>query len=133
MGINSFGFGGANVHATLKSHDKQKIQRSDGQRRRLFIYASRTQEGVDRVLSLAEKQPSDIYLHKLLNESAHMSLTSHPYRGFTVLNGSDSNRNVKVGMKRCTRSTPEVSIYLKNGNSFFSQPLYMYDNKHYVR
>ena len=98
VGVNSFGFGGSNVHAVLKSNQKQFQRCESCNKARLFVYGSRTKEGVEHVMQNAQNNAQNLHLHKLLNETAHMPVGSHPYRGFTVLNGSqESTFEVKVG------------------------------------
>ena len=99
VGVNSFGFGGSNVHAVLKSYQKQSERCEGCDKVRLFVYGSRTKEAVEHVIQNVQNSPQNLYLHKLLNETAHMPVSSHPYRGFTVLNGSQETSEVKVGTK----------------------------------
>ena len=96
VGVNSFGFGGSNVHTVLKSNQRQSDRCEGCDKARLFVYGSRTQEGVEHMLQSVQKCSHNLYLHKLLNETAHMPVSSHPYRGFTVLNGSQETTDVKV-------------------------------------
>ena len=95
--LNSFGFGGANAHAILKSNSHETREIKAFKEPRLFIYGSRTQDGVESVLNMAMKYPQNIHLHKLLNETAFMSIDTHPYRGFTVLNNGQNNIDIQVG------------------------------------
>lgn len=52
VGINSFGFGGANAHVLLKSHDKEKINNGAPQDDlpRLVAVSGRTEEAVSTIL-----------------------------------------------------------------------------------
>lgn len=95
-GVNSFGFGGANAHVILKSNDEPAIQAEYGETARLFVYGSRTKEGVEYILKAVERNPNNIHFHKLLNETACMPVETHPYRGFTVLNDGLPETSVKV-------------------------------------
>ena len=96
VGLNSFGFGGTNVHAMLKSHDKPRTRRSGCEKPRLFVYGSRTQEGLESMMNFVQEHPHDLDLHQLLNETAYMPLKTHPYRGFTLLNGNENVKHMKV-------------------------------------
>ena len=96
IGLNSFGFGGANAHVILKSNKKEKINNEGCDKPRLFMYGSRTKEAAEQVIKMAQKHSLDINLHKLWNESANMSLDTHPYRGFTILNGRENTIDIQV-------------------------------------
>lgn len=52
VGINSFGFGGANAHVLLKSHDKEKINEGlpSDDLPRVVAVSGRTEEAVDTLL-----------------------------------------------------------------------------------
>ncbi|WAQ95725.1 FAS-like protein [Mya arenaria] len=97
VGVNSFGFGGSNVHAILKSRTgRETTQNKTCEKRRLFLYAGRSEDGVKDTLRKVRGHGSDLHLHKLMNETAHMPASSHPYRGFTVLNGGENINVQKV-------------------------------------
>ncbi|XP_076460136.1 fatty acid synthase-like [Babylonia areolata] len=101
-GINSFGFGGANVHALLRSNQKERqCPHPDAASRRLLTYCGRTEESVQRVLDAVHTHGQHVELQALLQESANMPTSSHPYRGFTILNGHPDARAdlIEVGEK----------------------------------
>jgi fatty acid synthase len=92
MAVNSFGFGGSNVHTVLKPNVDSKIDCSDSSKR-LFLYSSRTEDGVNKVLLSVEEQSKNINLHALLNESRN---SDNLFRGYTVLNTENNVREVQV-------------------------------------
>ena len=96
VGVNSFGFGGSNVHAVLKSNQRQGDKCEGCDKVRLFVYGARTEEALEHVINEVKKSPENVHLHKLLNETAHTPVGTHPYRGYTVLNGSQETTDIKV-------------------------------------
>ena len=99
VGINSFGFGGSNVHTILKASSKMDVDSHPASRcRRLFIYPGRDGDGLEKVLTSAHKYSENVDMHTLMNETAKMPTTSYPYRGFTILNGTDTTCHVQVGI-----------------------------------
>ena len=97
IGVNSFGFGGANAHVIVKSNPKEKIRYKRSGKPRLFVYGGRTQEAAESMLNMAQRHASDMDLHALLNETANMSVDTHPYRGFTILNSKENSIDIQVG------------------------------------
>lgn len=90
VGVNSFGFGGSNVHSVLRSNNNYKTSHCEGcEKKRLFNYCSRTEQGLKDTLQKVRLYPHDVYLHSLMNETSNMTASTHPYRGYTVLNGPD--------------------------------------------
>ena len=99
VGINSFGFGGSNVHAVLKSNSARRskdVPCNGCEKKRLFLYASRSEEGLKESLKVVRDHSNDMYLHSLMNETADLPPSSHPFRGYTILNGSEAV-SVQVG------------------------------------
>lgn len=98
VAINSFGFGGTNVHAVLKSNSRKADQpmHEAAEKKRLLICSSRTQEGLDEILALMTQQPQNVELQALLTESASIAPSSQPYRGYAVLNTDASLQEAQV-------------------------------------
>lgn len=92
VAVNSFGFGGSNVHAVLKPNIDSDTNACDLSKR-LFLYSSRTKQGLEKILSSAEEQSKDIHFHSLLNGSRNCN---HMYRGFSVLNAENKIQEIQV-------------------------------------
>lgn len=97
VGVNCFGFGGANVHVILRSYPVQKITPtpaiSEGPK--LFNFSGRTEEGVAMVLNYMEENANERELYTLLSEPALSPLNGHPYRGYTILNNQEAVRELR--------------------------------------
>lgn len=101
VGINSFGFGGSNVHVLLRSYqNKKETSHSASELPRLVTYAGRTQEAVNTVLDAVMENPKDCDFHALMQETISQSIANKPFRGFTLLN-SETNE------KQISKSSPE--------------------------
>ncbi|XP_013390789.1 fatty acid synthase isoform X1 [Lingula anatina] len=96
VGLNSFGFGGANVHAVLKSNNqKETTVHPAANEVRLFTFCGRTEEGVQHVLNNVKQHPKDLNLQALLNQNAYGDPKMHPYRGYTLLNTADEIQEIQ--------------------------------------
>lgn len=98
VGINSFGFGGTNVHVLLRSsHHASAVTHSASAVPRLVTCAARTNEGAESVLQELLIQSNSVELHSLVQESfGSFPSFSHPYRGAAVLNSSSPGGNFNV-------------------------------------
>ncbi|XP_064637682.1 fatty acid synthase-like isoform X2 [Lineus longissimus] len=97
VGINSFGFGGSNVHAVLKSAAKETIpSHPAADATRLFVYSSRTEEALDDLLTEVQTHSKSIELHALYNETTMTSTGSHPYRGYCLLNSEKEVKETEI-------------------------------------
>jgi fatty acid synthase, animal type len=99
VGINSFGFGGSNVHVLLRSASQTEsaMQHAACAVPRLVAVCGRTKESVEKTLGEALQRPCDVELHTLLQTSVGEQLPSvHPYRGFAIVNAPSSRQTVEV-------------------------------------
>lgn len=94
--VNSFGFGGSNSHVILKPNDEAVIKAQGEDKLRLFVYGSRSKEGLEEMLKVVQRNSTNFYFHALLNETAKVPTEIYPYRGYTVLNSGQTEVNVKV-------------------------------------
>ncbi|KAL6257976.1 hypothetical protein P5V15_011572 [Pogonomyrmex californicus] len=103
VGINSFGFGGANCHIVLKSHEKEKLNKGapSDDLPRLVTVSGRTEESVDVFLNDIEKHAVDVEYIRLLHDIHSEDIQGHLYRGYTI-----------VGSKTAERPTRETENYL---------------------
>nr|XP_050846953.1 fatty acid synthase-like [Vespula vulgaris] len=86
IGINSFGFGGANAHVLLKSNPKIKIDKElpDDALPRLVAVSGRTAEAVETILNEIDKRPIDIEFIHLLHDIHRKAIPGHLYRGYMI-------------------------------------------------
>ena len=90
--VNSFGFGGVNVHVILKSNDKEMTEESKQVipkgYPRLVTMCGRTEEAVNYVLDFVEKNPDKVsreFLSLISDISKTSASSGMSYRGFMNL------------------------------------------------
>ncbi|XP_036142985.1 fatty acid synthase-like [Monomorium pharaonis] len=88
IGISSFGFGGANVHALLKWNHKQKNYNGlpNDDLPRLVILSGSTEESVKLFLNDVVNHPMDKEYIRLLHDIHTDNIEGHTWRGFIILN-----------------------------------------------
>ncbi|XP_048505770.1 fatty acid synthase-like [Athalia rosae] len=86
VGINSFGFGGANAHVLLEWNSKEKTD--DNERHvglpRLVVLSGRTEEAVTILLDDLESRPLDVEYVGLFHNIHSEEIEGHFYRGYTI-------------------------------------------------
>ncbi|XP_072763175.1 fatty acid synthase-like [Anoplolepis gracilipes] len=99
IGINSFGFGGANCHVLLKSNPKIKINnKADDNLPRLVVTSGRTEEAVKIILDDVYSRPIDVEYISLLHHIYSDNIKGHPYRGY-IIAGSKLSDNAIIKME----------------------------------
>ncbi|XP_028141037.2 fatty acid synthase-like [Diabrotica virgifera virgifera] len=96
VGINAFGFGGANSHILLKPHTTYKSTSTVATPKpyRLVHVSGTTHEAVEYYLAKLNKNRSDEELLCLVDEIHKRNIQGHNYRGYAVL-GDHSIQEIK--------------------------------------
>lgn len=91
IGVNSFGFGGSNVHVILrpagKSADVVAVPRTVP---RVLQACGRTEAAVNAMLQKGKEHSTNDSFLSLLNDVSGVPASSMPYRGYTLI-GSQNN------------------------------------------
>ncbi|XP_060068606.1 fatty acid synthase-like [Ylistrum balloti] len=97
VSLNSYGLGNLCAHGIFKAHEDQKSNSHQATTlSRLFTYSGRTKEGVESAFRLVQSNTSNVHLHCLLQETAHVAPTYHPIRGYIVVNAADGLQEIKI-------------------------------------
>jgi len=97
VGLNAFGIGGSNAHLLLRSTDSDETTHVAATATRLVTCAARTKDGVETTLTEMLKHSTDVDMQYLLQSSVGtLSASTHPYRGFALLNTSNSQQTAEV-------------------------------------
>lgn len=96
VGINSFGFGGSNVHVILRPNEK-KSHASDETLHlpRIVQVCGRTQEAVELLLEQGKKQERNNTLVNMINDISGAPVSAMPYRGFTLINSESDVKEIQ--------------------------------------
>ncbi|XP_035740323.1 fatty acid synthase-like isoform X2 [Vespa mandarinia] len=97
IGINSFGFGGANAHVLLKSNQKTKVNKGlpDDDLPRLVTVSGRTEEAVVTILNDIDNRPIDVEFIRLLHDIHLKETSSHLCRGYTITSSKSSDEKLR--------------------------------------
>lgn len=101
VGINSFGFGGANVHSILK-FDNHESSKNVSNLPSVGLVCGRTKQSVERFLNLLEQNMNNLGLQFLCNSQKKESNHLLPFRGFVTLNTTVKLRGVQVYIANCS-------------------------------
>ena len=100
IGINSFGFGGSNVHVLLRSPDNAACSHTAHNATtatRLVTCGGRTKDDVEATLAEMSQHPTDVDMQYLLQSSVgDLPPVTHPYRGIALVNSATSRQTVEV-------------------------------------
>ncbi|XP_029159596.1 fatty acid synthase-like [Nylanderia fulva] len=121
IGINCFGFGGANCHILLKSNPKIKINNgTDYNLSRLVAVSGRTEEAVKILLNDIQSRSADVEYFSLLHHIYGNNIQDHPYRGYMIAGSKLSdNAIIKMGHNLCTKR-PICFVFSGIGSQCFN-------------
>ncbi|XP_077022384.1 fatty acid synthase [Tamandua tetradactyla] len=96
VSINSFGFGGTNVHVLLKPPlQSPQAPASHSALPRLLRACGRTPRAVQLLLEQGQKHHRNLSFVSMLNEIGALPCSAMPFRGYAVLGGEGSSQEVK--------------------------------------
>ncbi|XP_069024612.1 fatty acid synthase isoform X1 [Embiotoca jacksoni] len=90
VGINSFGFGGSNVHVILRPTEKREDSAPPRTFPRVLQACGRTETAVTTILQKGKEHTTDDNFLSLLNELSGVPAASMPHRGYALI-GSQSD------------------------------------------
>ncbi|KAH8037565.1 hypothetical protein HPB51_013512 [Rhipicephalus microplus] len=98
VGINSFGFGGANAHVILEAGPElhvNSIVRDKPELPRLVLFAGRTEQSLTGTLDRVETDgPYPDSAYALLNRVGQPTVKKFPYRGFAIISVDQPDKQV---------------------------------------
>uniref|UniRef100_A0A4W2HXW4 Fatty acid synthase n=1 Tax=Bos indicus x Bos taurus TaxID=30522 RepID=A0A4W2HXW4_BOBOX len=96
VGINSFGFGGSNVHVILQPNSQPLPPPTPhAALPRLLRASGRTLEGVQGLLELGLQHSQNLAFVSMLNDIAAPSPAAMPFRGYAVLGSQGGSQEVQ--------------------------------------
>ncbi|XP_015587765.1 fatty acid synthase [Cephus cinctus] len=113
VGINSFGFGGANVHAILRSNPKPKLSPVQNTiLPKLVAVSGRTESAVNTFLDRVKQNEKDDEFINLVHSIHARNIYGHIYRGFQILG---ENREMVRDIETSTYAEKRPIWYIFSG------------------
>uniref|UniRef100_A0A8C1G0U1 Fatty acid synthase n=1 Tax=Cyprinus carpio TaxID=7962 RepID=A0A8C1G0U1_CYPCA len=111
VGINSFGFGGSNVHVILRPHGSKSLaQAAQPSVPRLLQASGRTEEAVTTLLNNAQQHKDNPSYLSLLNDVSGVPTAAMPYRGYALIGAQGELTEVQQA-----QPTPRPLWYICSG------------------
>lgn len=115
VGINSFGFGGSNVHVILRPHGSKSLaQAAEPSVPRLLQASGRTEEAVTSLLKNAQQYKDNPSYLSLLNDVSGVPTASMPYRGYALIGAQGELTEVQQN-----QPTPRPLWFVCSGEGAF--------------
>ncbi|KAH8325813.1 hypothetical protein KR067_008335, partial [Drosophila pandora] len=92
IGLNSFGFGGANAHVILKSNPKPKALTPKDGAAKVVVASGRTFEAVEQLLESAANHADDDEYLQLINDIHSKTIPNHYFRGYGVVSSKGTHQ-----------------------------------------
>lgn len=97
VGINSFGFGGSNVHIILRPAEKPASSNSPRTVPKVLQACGRTEAAVNAILQKGKEHSTDDDFLSLLNGVSGTPTASMPYRGYALIGSQSDITEVQMG------------------------------------
>ncbi|XP_051529897.1 fatty acid synthase [Myxocyprinus asiaticus] len=111
VGINSFGFGGSNVHVILRPNGPKALdQATPPSIPRLLQASGRTEEAVTSILKKAQEHTENPSFLSLLNEVSGVPTAGMPFRGYALIGAQGEVTEVQQA-----QPTPRPLWYICSG------------------
>lgn len=123
LSMSSFGFGGSNAHTLFAVNPTTKVNQGipTDSLPRLVAWASRTKEGVEKMLLELSNKPLDVEFVALLHNIQRVEEPGFHYRGYGLF-GSNLNENAicfdKSGSQNVEQKKPIIFLYSGMGSQW---------------